>query len=484
MKTRILGITGVATLGALFTLTPSTALAAGTALDVQGARGTGMASATTAWIDDASAIYYNPAGIAQGQKVMVEAGLNIIAPSFKYTSPSGQDTKTQGVVTPFQLYATAGLTDHVSIGIGVFTPYGLDIKWPDGWAGRSLITKSSLRTYYIDPTMAFKFGPIRFGLGIQIVRATLELQKDINFGDTYGSADLGAGAWATSGNAGFQLEAIKQYLQLGASYRGKAKLDFNNGVAHFSNIPAAFTGTIHDQPVMGSVEQPSSFAMGASSRPIKALNVAVDVVWTQHSLFDSINLHYPDDATHTLDSHQPKNWHDTVNFHVGAEGSLSDNLMIRGGVLIDPSPSRSNTLTPDVPDSSRVNLAVGATYKTDFGVHFDLGYQIVILTGKTSTVPQLPGDYGGFANIIGFTIGYTSKEYGHDKPTEPPAEGAQPAPPGEGEKATEGGAQSAPPDPNLHEPPPTGGARPAPAPEPTAPPPPPMEGGVPPAPPN
>jgi long-subunit fatty acid transport protein len=67
MKKHVLGITSAATLGAVCTLFARDASAAGTALDVQSARGTGMASANVAFIDDSTAIFYNPAGIAQGK---------------------------------------------------------------------------------------------------------------------------------------------------------------------------------------------------------------------------------------------------------------------------------------------------------------------------------------------------------------------------------------------------------------------------------
>jgi len=35
--------------------------------------------------------------------------------------------------------------------------------------------------------------------------------------------------------------------------------------------------------------------------------------------------------------------------------------MLRGGVLVDPTPSPADTLGPDIPDSTRVNLALGGT---------------------------------------------------------------------------------------------------------------------------
>ncbi len=80
-----------------------------------------------------------------------------------------------------------------------------------------------------------------------------------------------------------------------------------------------------------------------------------------------------------------------------------------------------------------MNLAVGGTYKTDMGVHVDLGYQFLVLTGKTSTAPAFPGDYGGFVNIVGVTIGYTTPSEKKEATNVPPPDDrptpAEPEPP-------------------------------------------------------
>ncbi len=95
--------------------------------------------------------------------------------------------------------------------------------------------------------------------------------------------------------------------------------------------------------------------------------------------------------------------------------------MLRGGVLVDPSPSPASTLTPDIPDSTRVNLAVGGTYKSERGFHVDVGYQLIVVTSKTSTAPQFPGEYGGFVNILGLSLGYTTPR-GREGRVAPPPE--------------------------------------------------------------
>jgi long-chain fatty acid transport protein len=459
--TRFLSFSTAAAIGTFVMLAaPRDASAAGYALDVLAARGTGMAGAQGAMIDDSSSIFFNPAGIAQGKTFDAQVGVTLISPSFQYTDTSGKETTLPfSVVPPPNLYVSGGLTDWLSIGVGLFTPYGLTIKWPDAWAGRQLITQSSLATYYINPTAAVKLGPLRVGAGFQLVRGTVELKQDIRFGDQIGNADLGAAAWGAGANVGAQLEAIKQYLSFGVQYRSAVKLNFDDGKAHFGNVPAGLAGAIHDQAVTTSVVLPDQLTMGVATHPVKKLVIDFDAVWIQWSYLKSIDLTFPNDASGTLNKSLPKNWHDTVNFHIGAEGELSDHWMLRGGVLIDPSPSQSNTLTPDIPDSTRVNLAIGGTWKHDIGIHVDVGYQFIILTGKTSTVAAFPGDYGGFANVLGISIGYTTPKAKEASNWVDPAGagGEAPPPPPEAPSTTPAQPDVPPvttPDPGIAPPPP------------------------------
>src|SRR5262249_30703163 len=85
------------------------ARAAGIGLDVQSGRGTGMASAVTASVDDASGIYYNPAGIAQGKGLEVMVGDTVILPSFQFKAPDGTSTSNASeLIPPFHAYVTGG----------------------------------------------------------------------------------------------------------------------------------------------------------------------------------------------------------------------------------------------------------------------------------------------------------------------------------------------------------------------------------------
>jgi len=382
--------------------------AAGYALDVQSGRGTGMAAAVTGFIDDSSAIYYNAAGISQGKGIDAQVGTTLIAPSFKFTDRRGESASTVfEIVPPVHAYATAGITDELSVGVGLYTPFGLTIKWPEGWTGRRQITEAGLTTFFISPTAAYRIGPVRIGAGLNVVRATVRLKRQLAFGDSEGSTDLGAGTWGIGGNFGAQVEAIPKVLSFGAQYRTAVKLSFD-GKADFGNVPAALANTIHDQAVSTSLVTPDSFAMGVAVRPIPALLLDADVVWFGWANLRSIDLNFPDDAGGTLSSSRAKSWKNGLNYHLGGEATVAEAWRVRAGVLYDPSPAPSNTLTPDIPDADRLNLAVGGSYVHPSGFHADLGYQFLILFSKEATAPELPGQYGGFVNILGISLGYST----------------------------------------------------------------------------
>jgi long-chain fatty acid transport protein len=384
-------------------------LAAGTAVGVQSSRATGMASSVTAMIDDASAIYYNPAGIAQGKRLDVLFGDTLIIPKLTFTSATtGTTASTHGVVPPPHFYATLGLTDDLSVGVGVFSPFGMAVHWPSDWEGRSLATSSTLATYDVNPTVAYRIGPVRIGAGLQIVRATLELQRKIRFGDQEGFSELGGGTWGFGADVGAQVDAIPRYLSLGLQYRSSIKLDFD-GNAHFDNIPLPLAGTLRDQRVSSSLAQPDSLAFGVATRPIPRLVIDVDVVWFGWKKVNSVAMSFPDDLTGTLSTSLKKDWKNTVSLSVGGEARVAESWRVRAGVMVDPSPSPAYTLTPETPDADRLNLALGIGYRHASGFHADLGYQLIVLFKKPSTAPQLPGDYGGWVHILGITVGYTTR---------------------------------------------------------------------------
>lgn len=63
----------------------SSARAAGFSIYEQGSRATGMAGAVTASINDGSAMFYNPAGLADTKKFSTMGGITFLIPNQEFT---------------------------------------------------------------------------------------------------------------------------------------------------------------------------------------------------------------------------------------------------------------------------------------------------------------------------------------------------------------------------------------------------------------
>lgn len=364
----------------------SDARAAGIAVDLNSARGVAMAGSMVGFVDDASAIYYNPAGIAQGQGIDVMLGITGIVPYFNVTAADGtQTTGNHAIIPPPHIYATYGISDEITVGIGVFTPYGLAISWPDGYPGRYIATSVDLKIFDINPTVAFHFGPVRFAAGLQIGRATVTLDRDINLltppTSPSPAVELGGGAWGFGGNVGIQVDVIEKVLQLGAAYRSRITYNFDSGQAHFSNIPPQYSNQLYDQTGSTTLVTPDSVAVGVAWKPISCLTLDFDLTYFGWQVFPAIALTFP--ATPSLNSTELKSWHHTWNYRIGAEWIIDEHWALRGGILIDPTPSPASTVQPDVPDSSRINYAAGFGWRSG-AFHIDVGMQWIHFLGVTS----------------------------------------------------------------------------------------------------
>ena len=99
---------------ALATTAGTSARAAGIAVDLQSARGVGMAGSMIGLVDDASGMYFNPAGIVQGQGLEVMIGAAPIVPFFRATPNGGaEQSGVTNLITPAHMYFTYGIRDDL-----------------------------------------------------------------------------------------------------------------------------------------------------------------------------------------------------------------------------------------------------------------------------------------------------------------------------------------------------------------------------------
>jgi long-chain fatty acid transport protein len=388
--------------------TAGTAHAAGFAIDTQSARATGMAQAVTALVDDPSAVFYNPAGIATGKGFSLQVGDTPILAGLRFTPDGGSVQSMQPRISPPpHAFLRYGILEDIAVGVGLSTPFGASSSWEEGWMGRTATTGSSMAMYDINPTLAMSFFDkrLRVGLGFRLVTGTVVLNRDLRFSaDQFGSVAIKGAGTGEGFSMGLQLDVLPKLVTLGASYRSGVDLPFK-GHADFDNVPAEFQGSAFDQEMTSTVNLPATARAGLGVRPTEALNLAFDVVWTEWSRFQSLDFYFERSGS---TSTTPKNWHNTTSFHLGGEYALTKALDVRAGFSFDPTPSPLDTLSPDLPDSDRYRVAVGAGYDVLDNLKLDVGYQFIALKETQSEYPAqtgLRGTYGGNAHVLSLTLG-------------------------------------------------------------------------------
>src|ERR1022692_2242106 len=166
---------------------PWTVLANGMRLASQDAFASARGEAFVATADNPSAIYYNPAGIAQLDGNNFRAGLYEIYldPSYKPPSSaanSGQtyyDQKNFATVPQF-FYTYTPEELPVSFGVGIYSPYGLGVSWPQDTGFRSVATRGSLTYLTANPVVALKLAP-NFSIagGVTVNYANTDLEQGL-----------------------------------------------------------------------------------------------------------------------------------------------------------------------------------------------------------------------------------------------------------------------------------------------------------------
>lgn len=389
----------------LIVLFASTAAASGFRLETHHARAAGMGIAVTALTDDASSIVYNPAGLAGRRGLDVQAGLSLVIPSIVFTSDAtGQSTQTlTRLSTPINFNASFGITDDLSVGLGVFNPFGAGATWPDSWEGRGRALSSNVQTFAFNPTIAYRIHPkFKIGAGVQIVRGTVAIERGLPFIDAEGKVSLAGDAWGLGWNAGVQGTLIDDRLTYGFTWRSNVPLTFQ-GRAHFGSIPPEFQSRLADQAITASVTMPDIATVGIGFYATPRLRLGLDVNVVMWSSFRQLFIDF---TNNDLDNPLPKRWHDTMSVHVGGEYDVTKHIQARFGAVYDQTATPTDTLTPDLPDAQRVRFCLGVGYRFEFGLNLDAGYQLVLLVPQASTAPGFSGTYSGSAQVVGFNAGY------------------------------------------------------------------------------
>lgn len=420
MKLKVL----IALLGPVFVV--HGAYASGFALIEQSASGMGNAFAGQAAVaEDASTVFFNPAGLTRLSGRQLVAVGHVILPSAKFSDSASSVGPTQtelggnggGAGVPAlapNLFYSMPIGNRMAFGLGISAPFGLVTEYDKNWIGRFQAVKSDLQTININPSLGFKVNDTwSVGVGLNAQQAKAELSKMANYGaagaifaDQEGLATVEGDDWGWGYNLGVLFEP-RPDTRVGFSYR--SKIDYTlDGKVSYADRPALLAGAIPDGPVSAKTTMPASASLSLYKVLSPSWDLLADATWTEWSLFDRLTVLRPGGAV--VDD-TIENWHNTWRISLGANHHVSEHLSWRFGAAFDESPVPDAHRTPRIPDADRFWLAAGLQYRMDKKRWLDVGYTHIFVEGSrvniaaNASTGTLDGRYDNQIDIL--SVQYT-----------------------------------------------------------------------------
>ncbi len=412
MTCRPLTLCGSAFVG--LSLFATSAFSAGFAVQEQSISGLGNAYAGgAASAEDASTVYFNPAGMSLIEKPQLHTGVHFILPEAEFTN---MGTTTLGVPTQGNnatsdvdaivpnLYYVAPLNDDLVWGIGVSAPFGLTTDYDEDWVGRYVARRTELTTVLVNPSLAYRVSDnFSIGGGLDYVKGDAVLSNAIDMGLVFLNqfqagvipanaqtaalaGDIQANLGSSKYDGGIVLEGdgdawgfnigalyeINDDWRWGVHYRSKVEMTLG-GHADFTvgALDSVLGPAFADQGGSVKLNLPDTLSLSVFGNVNEKLSIMADVTKTSWSEFQELRIVFENPSP--PDNVIPELWGDVNKYSVGASYKFNDKLTGRFGLAYDESPVPNDEVrSPRIPDEDRkwisLGLSVAATKKLD--LHF------------------------------------------------------------------------------------------------------------------
>jgi long-chain fatty acid transport protein len=348
----------------------SSVAASGFALIEQSASLQGLSYAgAAASTEDASVMWFNPAGLTEVAGTQAIAGVHAILPTNDFSNRasslngfalSGEDDPATDSLLP-NLYWKGDYRGY-AVGVGVNVPFGQRLQYDDDWAGRYQALETDLKSYNLNVNVARKLShstSVGFGLNTQYVDLTMS--QKVFTGGADAEADIQADSWGYGFNVGL-LSQLTADTRLGLAYRSEVQ---HHAKGELQSILGA-------QAIQSDVTLPATASVSLAHALNSRIQVLADVSWTGWKAYDELVI---EDATGKPLSETDQNFQDSMRYSLGAIYNYNERWTFRTGVALDETPVPDpESRSPRTPDSDKTWFSLGLNYRFTPSVSMDVGY--------------------------------------------------------------------------------------------------------------
>ena len=394
----------VALVGAL--AVPQVAHAGGFYLQEQSVKGAGRAFSGEVADQGAESLWWNPAAIGGVSGVDSHFAISAILPKGSIDNVNtlivrpgqtpaavGGDQRSRNTINNGILPSGAiafAVSPKLAVGLALTSPYSFTTDYEATSWVRYTTDKTKLRTYDIQPSIAFMPTPnlsIGAALNIEYADATLSnYLPNLSPLLADGHQELKGDGWDLGWTAGLQYRAGP--VTLGASYKSSVKHDLKGSITT-TGLLGPLAGQNGSIDTGASFRTPWQATVGARVAVSPRLTLNSQIVRFGWSEFDSIKLGSP------LNTAIPENYRNTWSFAGGIDYSASPQWTIRAGVQHDQTPTRDGNRDARVPDADRWNFAAGSSFA--LSRNFTLNAAAAYIAFKDETIDRTTAAYAGSA---------------------------------------------------------------------------------------
>jgi long-chain fatty acid transport protein len=365
--------------------------AGGLYLYEMGTEDVGLANAgSAARAQDASVVANNPAGMTRLQGSEFTFGAQALYGDVDYDL-NDSSLNNAGNVVGWQPGGSAfyshSINDDLKVGVALYGTFGLSLIFNNNWAGRNLVTETTLTGLTLQPTVAYRLNnKWSIGAGVGINYGIFKLKRkelEINGGNTNNDDDTDV---AANVKLGIFFEP-SEHTRLGLTYTSKVDYDFHIDTQ----------GTLP-----GPEQRPYSLPFNLKTNaPQQAMFSGVHVLNDKWSLLGEVG--WQDWSSFSQSKVTVNNFtessgldlHDTWHGAVGTQYQLTEATRLNFGIAYDSSMYKDQ-------DETSIAIPSGASWRFGTGVqhqlseHSSLGAAFEYVYSETSKVSdpeELSGEY-------------------------------------------------------------------------------------------
>ncbi|MDN5940251.1 MAG: OmpP1/FadL family transporter [Nitrospira sp.] len=318
---------------------------------------------------DASTLFKNPAGMSRLQGNQFQGGLQALYFQGSFspdvaTFGGGGGGNPVGVAPGASGFYVHSLNKDFKVGLGVFSNFGLGLKYDGDWAGRYYLKDTALVGVTFAPVASYRVNDmLSIGGGPNVMVGYFKYTSAVN-----NLAPVGDGQLQTKdttagvgGQFGVLLEP-NQRTRFGVTYYSPIKLNFSDDPSLSGLGPGneAIFGGLRNARLDLGITVPQRVIVSAYHELTDRLALMGNFGWDNWSQFGKVDVSLVSQTT--VSGTTAINYQDTYHVAVGGQYRLNPEWLLNGGFAYDSSMVKDQDRT--------LSLPVGSTYKFGGGVNW------------------------------------------------------------------------------------------------------------------